>query len=301
VDADEQPWGSATFTIVGDDTSFAVEPGADPMDENTLFAFGSITKTVTGDALANAIVRGLLATDSTLGQILGVAEPAASLTLAALATHRSGLPRLPPNLDPATVDPWDPYANFSRDDLIAGLEVVELHAPAFEYSNFGFMTIAACVAVATQTPVAEVYAGAVFEPAGMTTACCWPAGDHLIPGYVDGERVGWWRSPLLGSGGVYGSIRDLAAYARAHVDVPAGTFGEAVTLATTVHASAPHASGFGWMQERNDIWWHNGASGGFRAFVAFHRPSRTAVGMLANGNQDLERSGFDRLRELLHR
>ena len=74
----------------------------------------------------------------------------------------------------------------------------------------------------------------------------------------------------------------------------------AVGLAATLPGSCPHASGFGWMHENEDLWWHNGAAGGFNSFVAFHRPTRTAVGLLANAALDQARDpvGFRTLRDM---
>ena len=61
------------------------------------------------------------------------------ITLAHLATHRSGLPRSPSNLSPADGEA-DPYANYTVEQLYAFLSAYELRRDAgavHVYSNLG--------------------------------------------------------------------------------------------------------------------------------------------------------------------
>ncbi len=293
-----RPWGLATVAIVGDDTVFAIDPGDDPIDEDSLFQIGSITKTMTGVLLAYAVIRGETSAEATLGDILDIDGPAAKVTLEALVRHESGLPRLPVNLGLDTLDPADPYAQYSRDDLIAGLNDAELGEIGV-YSNFGFMTLGLCLSETAGSPLGEMLRARIFEPIGMITAACPAADANRVPGYAKAAPTPWWRGPLPGAGGVGASIRDLAAYLRAHIDVPAGTLGEAITVATTL--PSPEAPvGYGW-HFRHDCWFHNGGTGGFHSFAAFDRRTRRAVGMLVNNAESgfIDDIGFATLKEML--
>jgi hypothetical protein len=61
-------------------------------DEHTQYEIGSITKTFTGLLLADAIQRGEVTADTTVGALLPLGgAPIADVTLAELASHRSGL------------------------------------------------------------------------------------------------------------------------------------------------------------------------------------------------------------------
>ena len=64
-------------------------------DETTVYEIGSVTKTFTSASLADAISRGEVTADTRIGDLLPVSgTPVADVTLAELASHRSGLPRV---------------------------------------------------------------------------------------------------------------------------------------------------------------------------------------------------------------
>jgi CubicO group peptidase (beta-lactamase class C family) len=121
-----------------------------PPDGRTLFELGSITKTFTGQMLAQAIMEGRVrATDPMrlyLPQgVIAKDSPLFWVSLLDLATHTSGLPEAPSNL-PST-DPRNPLAGYSTALLLDYLRTAKPIAPVgqnFYYSNtaagaLGFM------------------------------------------------------------------------------------------------------------------------------------------------------------------
>ena len=112
--------GMATGIVVGvleaDGTRRTVAygtagPGAKPLTDKSVFEIGSITKVFTGTLLADMAARGVLGVDDVAQAHApeGMRLPARGerqITLLDLATHHSGLPRLPNNLAPA--DPANP-------------------------------------------------------------------------------------------------------------------------------------------------------------------------------------------------
>jgi CubicO group peptidase (beta-lactamase class C family) len=130
----------AMARIAGDEvaTQFVGECAPD-----SLFQIGSITKTFTGTLLADAIIDKRLEFDTTVADLLGpgsVSAGVGAITVEQLATHRSGLPRIPDNLllDPRHIA--DPYAAYDEGRL---LEFLAAHTPAHapgeldEYSKLG--------------------------------------------------------------------------------------------------------------------------------------------------------------------
>jgi D-alanyl-D-alanine-carboxypeptidase/D-alanyl-D-alanine-endopeptidase len=295
-------WGVAASAIVGDTVDCTVEAGDDPMTTESVFQVGSLTKTVTGVLLGCAVVRGEAALDTAVGEILDRPGQAATVTLLALATQRSGLPPLPPNLDLAKVDRGDPYGAYTADDLVEALGMIE--APAgqdgYQYSNFGFMLLGLLLSRIAGKPYAQLARERVFDPMGLATAGCPPADQDRMPGYALNERTRWWTTNLPGAGGVGMSIRDLTTYLQAHLAPDDTPLGEAIRLATANHAAPPAAMGLGWEHEGGGCW-HNGATGGFRSFAAFHRPTHTAVALLANSADPewLDGVGFRTLTEMV--
>src|SRR5690554_4687673 len=65
------------------------------------YEIGSVSKGLTGLLYAEAVTRGEVTPSSTLGDFLPLGAEVADVTLGALATHTSGLPRLP-----AAAQPW---------------------------------------------------------------------------------------------------------------------------------------------------------------------------------------------------
>lgn len=88
------------------------------VDPDSVFQIGSVTKAFTGLLLADSVARGEVefsdpATDYLLGASPG------RVTLVELATHTSGLPRLPPGmLRYALLRPRNPYAWYPESSFL---------------------------------------------------------------------------------------------------------------------------------------------------------------------------------------
>ena len=96
--------------------------GPRPVDGDTIFEIGSVSKTFTSLLLADMVNRKEVALDDPAAKYLPehVRMPergGKSITLLDLSTHHSGLPRLPGNLNTKMKDPGNPYADYTVDDL----------------------------------------------------------------------------------------------------------------------------------------------------------------------------------------
>lgn len=295
-------FGLTTVALAGGATHFAVDPGSDPISSSTLFQIGSITKTMTGLLLAEAVNRGEASLQTQVREILDTPGSCGELTLRELATQHHGLPRLPPNLGDTVVDEEDPYAQYSESHLLEALQLVETPQPgSFGYSNFAFMLLGLLLGRLAELPFTELIHSRVFQPLGMNDSICGlPAAEaDAAPGYSAGRQVPWWSTQLPGPGGVGCHIEDLARYLRAHIDPDSTPLAPAIALASSIHADTSRQVGLGWHAQGGG-WWHNGGTGGFSSFCAFHAPSRTAVAVLANESEaTLDPTGFAVLTELV--
>jgi D-alanyl-D-alanine-carboxypeptidase/D-alanyl-D-alanine-endopeptidase len=136
-----------TAEVVKGEVRFAAAGTIEPQGtapEKVLFEIGSISKVFTGLLLAQAVVEKKVTLDTTLREVMGekqkFAEPeVASITLGQLATHTSGLPRLPSLMIPAAAMP-NPYAAFDRAMLDMAVADQKLEGKAsynLSYSNYG--------------------------------------------------------------------------------------------------------------------------------------------------------------------
>lgn len=280
----EPPKGVAAVAIVHADGEIVTSTTA--KNDSGLFEIGSLTKTLTATLLATLVVDGTLTLDATVGELIGDdAGRASAITMRELATHTSGLPRLPPNAMSMPFWPRDPYRFYDRRKLIAGLATVELSEPgSFAYSNLGFDLLGACLAAAAGAPFNEALTARVLRPAGMATARCQPCGRRgLVRGHAGKFILGArrWHEGLSGAGGVDASIDDVAHWARANLIPESTPLDAAVRLAHAEHASTGDgAIGLGWMHGRR-AHWHNGGTGCFQSMVAI-APSRLAVAVVAS-------------------
>src|ERR1022692_1834766 len=100
-----------------------------PVGNDTVFEIGSTTKVFTSTILADMVQRGEVSLDDPVSKYLPaeVKMPqrgGKQITLVDLATHTSGLPRLPSNFK--SKDPDNPYADYTVGNLFEFLSSYEL-------------------------------------------------------------------------------------------------------------------------------------------------------------------------------
>jgi CubicO group peptidase (beta-lactamase class C family) len=119
-----------------------------PVDEDTLFAIGSVTKTMTATMLA-LLVTGS-STSVSLDDPIECYEPYSvsnpgTITLQSLATHHSGLQRMPPTTASDMDDFYDILTDCTYDmgpvDTTSAPSGCWDPAQPYHYSNWGFYTI----------------------------------------------------------------------------------------------------------------------------------------------------------------
>ena len=139
---------------------------------NSIFQIGSVTKTFTGLALAQLAVQQKVRLDEPLGPLLfpdiAAGSPATEITLLDLATHRSGLPSVPDNLEPK--DPDNPFADYDRVALRKFLVNHGTTRPAdakYLYSSFGIGLLGYALAQRAGVPYAQLVRTEVTGPFHM--------------------------------------------------------------------------------------------------------------------------------------
>jgi serine-type D-Ala-D-Ala carboxypeptidase/endopeptidase len=158
-----------------------------PPDERTIFEIGSITKVFTATLLADLAREGLVALDDPVQRHLpeGVVMPVRGrpITLADLASHTSGLPRLPKGLfRRALRERANPYASFTVEDLHAAISVTRPRRPPgrkVRYSNYGAGLLGHVLALRAGTSYEQLVAERITQPLGMTDTSITVSGEKL--------------------------------------------------------------------------------------------------------------------------
>jgi CubicO group peptidase (beta-lactamase class C family) len=210
---------------------------------DSLFQIGSITKTFTALALARMVQDGRVRLDTPVRELIPEADisaPVASamkeVSLEDLATHRSGLPMMPPGILPHRER--SPFIGYHADDLYAYLRRRRLERPgetAFAYSNLGFGLLGHALARRAQTDYSTLIRHLVSEPLGlMDTAATLSPGQRrrVVQGYdEEGEPVSAWAFDEIfaGAGAMYSTAPDLLAWLEANLH-PAGALAPSLVL-----------------------------------------------------------------------
>jgi len=256
-----------------------------PVDAATRFEIGSLTKVFTALLLAESVVRGEVSLDDPVGRYLPgvVTDPAGTVTLEALATHMSGLPRLPRSAR-LYLRRSDPYRGLDRRWLARIGPRTPVREPGFTYSNFGYMILGEALAAAAGSSWASLVDERICSVLGMAATTAYPDARTARGHDQLGLPAAYWHmSALPGAGALYSTAADLRLFLEAQLHPPATVLREAITLSRQPHG--PRGAGLGWqLDAAADIAWHNGGTGGFGAFMAVRARSNAAVAVLTNSS-----------------
>ena len=285
-------------------------PGAPPLDGESVFEIGSITKTFTGTLLADMVRRGEVSLTDPVGALLPATvrvpeRNGKTITLLDLTTHHSGLPRMPFNFAPA--DATNPYADYSEQQLYDFLSTFVLPrdpGAAGLYSNVGAGLLGHALARRAGTSYEALVTSRILLPLGMRhsgiTLTPWMR-EHLARGHsARGDTVPLWDLPTLaGAGALRATTDDMLRYAAAAVAATDTGIVAALQEALTprrAFGTSGDSIGLGWITSRRGerrIIWHNGGTGGYRTFLGIDRAARRAVVVLTNtGGTGLDDLGF---------
>lgn len=270
------------------------------LDGDSVFAIGSISKTFTSALLADMVARGEVKLDDPVAKYLPstVTVPGRGgkqITLYDLATHSSGLPRLPSNFRPANMA--NPYADYTVDQMyrfLSGYQLERDIGAKYEYSNLGVGLLGHALALRAGKSWEEAVMERILEPLGMTDTKVTLTADmrrRLAIGHSTTFReVELWDSPTLpGAGALRSTVNDMLKYLAASIDPTRTPLGKilATTHASRREAGSPNMTiGLGWhiLQTPNgaSLVFHTGATGGYWSFIGFDPLKRTGVVMLTN-------------------
>lgn len=265
----------------------------------SLFEIGSASKVFTSLLLADAVARGEVSLNDPVAKYLPpeVKVPERNgkkITLLDLATHTSALPRLPSNLAPK--DPKNPYADYTEKQLYEFLSSYELPrdiGSQYEYSNLAVGLLGHVLARRAGTDYETLLRARVLDPLGMkSTAITLNAAPQkrLATGHNSRrERVPNWDLPTLaGAGAIRSTANDLLTFLAANLGTmksPLAPAMESMLRARRPTTTPNTEVGLAWHITKvgdHELVWHNGGTGGYRAYIGMDPKKRTGVVVLSN-------------------
>jgi CubicO group peptidase (beta-lactamase class C family) len=162
----------------------------------------------------------------------------------------------------------------------------------YRYSNTGYALLALIVERASGKRFAEFLRERIFSPLHMSNTVAYEQGISTVSNRAFGYTMkdGRWTrkdqsstSAVLGDGGIYSSIDDLAKWDAAWYDA------RLLSAASRLLALTPHTPtddpnveyGFGW-RISGEIVWHSGETSGFRNVIIRYPKRRLTVVLLTN-------------------
>lgn len=298
----DQGVGYLTVQVQGQDVRLTAagrrRSDGEPLPTDGWFEIGSVTKTFTALLLADAVLRRLVTLDGAVEEALpGLRlrdSAGAPIRWIDLATHRSGLPRLPANMAPAV--PADPYADYDEARLLDALRTLKPERPRdtlWAYSNFGHGLLGYALGRAEGQGYGSLLQRRVLTPLALAQARLLRPGDRpqrLVDGHdADGKPVPHWHFDVLApAGGLVMDGASLARYAQAALGVVDSPLREAFELAQREHAAGPtptNPSGLAWLRaplNGRTVLNHDGGTYGFSSSLWLDPARGRASAVLAN-------------------
>jgi serine-type D-Ala-D-Ala carboxypeptidase/endopeptidase len=296
----------------GGDGASGPSPDHRPLDGDTVFEIGSITKVFTALLLADMVERGEVALDDPVAKYLPSAMPGGvslamhdrkPITLLDLATYTSGLPNMPDNFTP--IDPVNPYADYTVAQLYSFLNGF---APRFdpgthyEYANLGFGLLGHTLALRAGRSYEDLLVERICAPLGLDSTRITLSASmrgRLAQGHdSDLDWAANWDLPTLaGAGALRSTANELFTFLEACLGVRETKLAPAFARMLTVrrHAWSQMEVAFGWfVASRHDdsIVWKDGETGGYSSFIGYSMKSRLASIVLSNANNRNDDLGF---------
>lgn len=294
---------AAIATVTGAGSSIAyrgIEPDAD-------FEIGSIAKAITALLYTEALDDDIIDVATVLGDLLplNAQAPAAHVALRAIATHRSGLPSLPPAMKPwRRTAKWlvtgaNPYGD-TLEEVLEQTDEVRLGSTRPRYSNLGFQLLGHAVASARGCGYQELLEKRIATPLGLSTFYAPYTKDELRSTSLIGRtgtrgrpREPWVGEAFAPCGGIRATIGVMCDFTAALLN---GTAPGMAALDPVERFSGQGTHiGAAWITSKHkgrEVTWHNGATGGFCSWLGLDRQAGTGVVVLTARFRPVDQQGM---------
>jgi CubicO group peptidase (beta-lactamase class C family) len=279
------------------------------IDAHTNFRLASCTKQFTAMAIMLLVHDGKLHYEDRLTDVFpAFPEYGKSITIHNLLNHTSGLLDYEDLM--AQTPEGTPEEKLSQIKDAGVLEILERQKTTkfppgakWDYSNSGYAVLAMVVGKVSGQPFGDFLHARIFAPLKMDATVAYEKGKNEVSNRAYGHtrEKGAWRqmdqsstSAVLGDGGVYSSLDDLAKWDEAlthHTLLSEDEMKPAITPVKVSDDSVrepdgtPAAYGFGWFLNRykgHSRMWHYGETVGFRTTIQRFVDDKLTIIVLCN-------------------
>jgi CubicO group peptidase (beta-lactamase class C family) len=295
--------------------------GDDPVDPETIFRIGSVTKQMTAAAVLQQVELGRVELDAPVTDyipefVVGGRWPADRIKVWHTLTHTTGFPD--------RVNEWGSAdGNEGLSIWAQGQREIKLHAPPgsfWNYSNPNFMIAGLVAERASGTPYRDLLKNSLWEPAGMHSTTFDPTEVMASGNYSDGHHYdattytwyvldpegfeSWAGGP---AGFAFSTVGDLVRWAVLLMDGGGPVLSSRSAAAMQhphqwTHTTPDRFYGFGIMIEDYkglDVRQHGGSITGYGTYVLWVPERRFAVALLANETWALSEAAYCIVDEVL--
>lgn len=262
-----------------------------PLDGDSIFQIGSVTKVFTGLLLADMAERGEVKLEDPASKYLpsGVTIPQRGrpITLIDLSKHWSGLPSMPSNFTLAAQP--NPYEAYTPEQLYQFLSSYQLpREPGTQaYSNLGVALLGRLLARHAGMEYEELLHDRVLRPLNMRSTGITLTSDQKrrsVPGhdrFLNPVET-WYLKAMPASGALWSTANDL-------LTLLSFNLGEDSPLRSAMLLQRVPGRALGWGASRlagETVYGHEGGKEGYRSALVFNPRTRTGVVVLMNARSD---------------
>jgi len=268
-------------------------------NSDAVFHIGSITKVFTSTLLADFAIHNEVDLDAPIQNYMeiplhSIEKEGTSITLKMLSNHTSGLPRLPSGMIMSSImNPDNPYANYTQEKLNSYLKnkMKPKHVPgtSMEYSNLGAGLLGNILTSISKKTYEELLQERIFSKYKMTssTMIAEKVKEKTIDGLTANGSIAqaWTKQTLHGAGGVLSNVQDLAKFAQANFKTNEVLDFQRIK---TFQKNEKMSVALGWhiitSKTGDQLYFHNGATGGYMSSMLLNTKSKKGVIILSNVN-----------------
>ncbi len=264
-----------------------------PLDGDSIFQIGSLTKTLTALLFSDLVASGELGLEDSADTYIPGDVSLPNITLKHLATHTSGLPSMPRNLDiSAKPNPVEGYLVSDLYEFLDSFEPDSSVGSTWSYSNLGVSLLGRIIANRTEMTYEEVLTERILSPLQMYDTTITLSDNQLsrvMPGhdrYLNPVET-WEMRTMPASGSLRSSVNDLLEFVELYLEPRDSPLSQAVEI--QLSNRVPNNSGeqaLGWVILPGEIIQHSGGKSGYRSGIAINTQLGYGAVVLANARTD---------------